>query len=190
MNLTPKQQKFLRTVPVFNGLKDRSLESVAAVLHWNTFPAGAAICAQGELGRTLFVIEKGEVEVLRTNSAGETIPIVRLAERECFGEMALVELDDRSATVVATHETTTCSLNNVALYNLFHSDNFAFVIILQNICQLLSRRLRKADSRIADLLGKNPLATKSAKPIKATKKASSKPAKKPAKPKASPKKRK
>lgn len=185
MNLTTKQQKFLRTVPVLNGLKDRSLESVAAVLHWNTFPAGAAICAQGELGRTLFVIEKGEVEVLRTNSAGETIPIVRLGERECFGEMALVELDDRSATVVATRETTTCSLNNVALYNLFHSDNFAFVIILQNICQLLSRRLRKADSRIADLLGKKSAAKKGAKVAKPAKPAeSAKVAKKPAKPKA------
>jgi hypothetical protein len=38
------------------------------------------------------------------------------------------------------------------LYNLYREDNYAYVIILQNICRMLSRRLRKADSRIVEFL--------------------------------------
>jgi hypothetical protein len=46
----------------------------------------------------------------------------------------------------------TYSLTNLDLWNLYKSDNFAYVIILQNICRMLSRRLRKADSRIVEFL--------------------------------------
>jgi len=154
---------FLRKVPVFSGLEGRSLESVIAVLKKHVVPTGAFLCTEGELGRTMYVVHKGEVEVFRTNSLGEPVCIVKLGPGECFGEMALVELEPRSATVVTTRPSTLLSLNNLDLYRLFKEDNYAFVIVLQNICRLLSRRLRKADSRIADFLS-----GKASKPTKPT----------------------
>jgi len=148
----PKLRKFLQSVPVLAGLEGRSLDSVVRVLKRQTFAAGALICTEGELGRTMYIVESGEVEVLRTNKAGRPVPIVLLGRGECFGEMALVELEARSANVVARSRCTTYSLNNFDLYQLFKQDNFAFTIVLQNVCRLLSRRLRKADSRIAEFL--------------------------------------
>lgn len=145
--------RFLQSVPVFNGLEGRSLESVVKVLRRHDFPPGTVICAEGELGRTMYVVEKGEVEVLRSTRDGRQVPIVRLGKSECFGEMALVELEARSATVAALTRTIAYSLNNHDLYRLFKADNFAFTIVLQNVCRLLSRRLRKADSRIAEFVG-------------------------------------
>jgi CRP-like cAMP-binding protein len=104
----------------------------------------------------MYVVYKGEVEVRRTNAAGIPVPIVRLGPGECFGEMALVELQPRSATVVTTRPVTLYSLNNLDLYRLFREDNYAYIIVLQNICRLLSRRLRKADSRICDYITRRP----------------------------------
>jgi CRP-like cAMP-binding protein len=92
------------------------------------------------------------VEIYRNNAAGQPVPIVKLGPGECFGEMALVELEPRSGSVVATKKTVAYSLNNLDLYKLLREDNYTFVILLQNICRLLSRRLRKADSRIAEYL--------------------------------------
>ncbi len=143
---------FLRAVPVFGGLEGRSLESVIDVLGHQTFAAGATIFSEGELGRSMYVLHKDEVEVLRTSATGRKIPIVRLGPGECFGEMALVELQPRSATVVVKKKAETFSLTNLDLYKLYREDNYAYVIVLQNICRLLSRRLRKADSRIADFV--------------------------------------
>ena len=116
------------------------------------FEPGEAIFNEGELGRTMYVLREGEVEVTRQATSGHKVPIVRLGPGETFGEMTLVELQPRSATVVGEAAVRTYSLTNLDLYNLYREDNYAYVIILQNICRMLSRRLRKADSRIVEFL--------------------------------------
>jgi CRP/FNR family cyclic AMP-dependent transcriptional regulator len=152
MALSSARKTFFRKVDVFSGLEGRSLESVLSVLREQTFPKGAVVFAEGELGRTMFVLQDGEVEVRRSNSAGRAVPIVRLGPGECFGEMALVELEPRSATVWVTKKARMWALTNLDLWKLFREDHYAYVIVLQNICRLVSRRLRKADSRISDFI--------------------------------------
>lgn len=143
---------FLRSVPVFHDLKGPSLDILFEFLEERRWDVGEHICNEGELGRTLYVIREGEVEVLRRSSKGNNQSIVKLGPGECFGEMTLVELQPRSATCVVRKKAVTYSLTNLDLWNLYKSDNFAYVIILQNICRMLSRRLRKADSRIVEFL--------------------------------------
>jgi CRP-like cAMP-binding protein len=143
---------FLRSVPVFGGLEGRSLDRLIERLQEQRFEPGEVVFHEGELGRTMHVLREGEVEIVRRASGGDETLIVRLGPGETFGEMTLVELQPRSATVVAKKRTHTYSLTNMDLYNLYRDDNYAYVIVLQNICRMLSRRLRKADGRIADFL--------------------------------------
>ncbi len=156
---------FLKSVPVFHDLKGSSLDLLFNVLEEERWATGQHVFNEGELGRTMYVIREGEVEVLRKSAKGRHVPIVRLGPGETFGEMTLVELQPRSATVVAKKRTVTYSLTNLDLWNLYKTDNYAYVIILQNICRMVSRRLRKADSRIADFLdaGKKAVKPKAAK---------------------------
>jgi CRP/FNR family cyclic AMP-dependent transcriptional regulator len=149
-------RRFLRDIPVFSGLEGRWMESVVSVLNEVTFPARTAIVQEGELGRSMHVLVSGEVEVRRRSAGGKDIPIVRLAPGDCFGEMALVELEPRSATVVALKKVRTYALTNLDLYKLFQQDQYAYIIVLQNICRLVSRRLRKADGRICEFLAAAP----------------------------------
>lgn len=143
---------FFRKVDVLSGLEGRSLESVMKVLKRESYGRGETLFSEGELGRTMYVLQDGEVEIRRSNAEGEPVPIVRLGPGECFGEMALVEMEPRSATVVVVNKATAWSLTNLDLWKLFQEDQYAYVIVLQNICRLLSRRLRKADSRISNFL--------------------------------------
>lgn len=143
---------FLRGVPVFGGLEGRSLDHLISVLEEREFDAGEAIFNEGELGRTMYVLRSGEVEVSRKSSRGRRVPIVRLGEGETFGEMTLVELQPRSATVTVKKKARCYSLTNMDLYHLYREDNYAYVIVMQNICRMLSRRLRKADSRIVEFI--------------------------------------
>lgn len=166
---------FLRSVPVFVDLKGSSLEILFEFLEERRWDVGEHICNEGEMGRTLYVIREGEVEVLRRSATGNNQSIVKLGPGECFGEMALVELQPRSATCVVRKKAVTYSLTNPELWNVYKSDNFAYVIILQNICRMLSRRLRKADSRIVEFVeaiesGKANEAKKKKKPAAAKKK--------------------
>ncbi len=143
---------FLRKVPVFGGLEGRSMDHMVALLEERSFDAGEYIFNEGEHGRTMYVLREGEVEVLRSSSEGQQVPIVRLGPGETFGEMALVDLEPRSATVKVLRPATTYALTILDLYHLYQVDTYAYVIFLQNVCRMVSRRLRKADRRIAEFL--------------------------------------
>lgn len=152
--------RFFRSIPIFGGLEGRSLDAVASLLQEHNYAVGATIFSKGELGRTMYVIRDGEVEVRCPASNGDMIPLVRLGPGECFGEMALVELQPRSATIVVKKRAQAFSLTNMDLYTLYRQDNYAYVIVLQNICRMISRRLRKADSRICDFLAEGNAGTR------------------------------
>lgn len=63
--------------------------------------AGSVIFSEGDLGAEMFGIVEGEVELRGTSGL-----IGRLGPQEVFGEMALVDDLPRSATAVATADTT------------------------------------------------------------------------------------
>lgn len=149
---------FLRSVPIFHDLRPASMEQVFELLDEQQWAPGATLFREGDAfgvhdsGRRMYVLREGEVEVLRRGKDGQDVGFLRLGPGETFGEMALVELQPRSATVIARKPSKTYSLTNLDLYTLFKVDPNAYVFVLQNICRMLSRRLRKADGRIVELL--------------------------------------
>jgi CRP-like cAMP-binding protein len=150
--MTSQQTLFFRKIPIFGGLEGDRLNHVVGMLEKHTFPKGSVIFSEGELGRTMYIIEDGVVEIAVKSPEGAEATIVTLGPGEVFGEMSLVELQPRAATVKAGTKAVVYSMNNLDLYKLYQTDNYAYVITLQNICRMLSRRLRKADSRIAHFL--------------------------------------
>jgi NADH dehydrogenase len=62
------------------------------------FEPGQDVFRQGDLGDRLYIILSGEAEV-RREEAGEETVLARLAAGQCFGEMALVNMATRNATV-------------------------------------------------------------------------------------------
>ncbi len=61
------------------------------------FEPGQHVFREGELGDRLYIILKGEVEVRREAAHGGVL--ARLGPGQCFGEMALVNMTTRNATV-------------------------------------------------------------------------------------------
>jgi NADH dehydrogenase len=62
------------------------------------FEPGEDVFREGELGDRLFIILKGEAEV-RRDQGGRPEVLARLGPGQCFGEMALVNMATRNATV-------------------------------------------------------------------------------------------
>src|SRR6266852_1579157 len=133
---------FLRSIALFGGLSDDSLRRIETMLVPCNYEPGCVICAEGESGRAMFVVRDGEVEVQRSCTDGAAVPIVRLGPGEFFGEMSLVEIEPALLY----------SMTNRDLYTLYGQDLNAYILVLQNICRQLARRLRKSDSRLSDLL--------------------------------------
>lgn len=142
---------FLLDTPFFGGLSDASLDLLVPMLVERRFDVGATVVAEGESGRSMFIVQSGELVVSSLGNSGHTIRMARLGSGDFFGEMTLIEMQNRSATVVTESPTVLFELTARQLYTYYKTDMQAYVLVLQNINRELCRRLRRADKRIADL---------------------------------------
>lgn len=148
---TPDLKAFLVATPFFGGLSDSSLELLISMLVERHFDVGASVVTQGEPGRSLFIVYSGALTVGKLGDSGRVIRAARLGPGDFFGEMTVIEMQNRSATVVAEEPTMLYELTARNLYAYYKADIRAYVLVLQNISRELCRRLRRADDRISEL---------------------------------------
>jgi CRP/FNR family transcriptional regulator, cyclic AMP receptor protein len=148
---SPDLKAFLLATPFFGGLSEASLDLLASMLVERRFDADATVVAEGEPGRSMFIVHSGELVVNKVWDSGRVIRMAGLEPGDFFGEMTLIEMQNRSATVVAESPTVLYELTARNLYTYYKADIHAYVIVMQNINRELCRRLRRADGRIAEL---------------------------------------
>ncbi len=128
----------LRGIALFRDLDAEELVPVAATATQVTVSAGEAIFEQAGVGDRLYVILKGEVEILR-----HATRLALLGPGECFGEMALLERTTRSATARAIRDTTLVTIARDDFNDLLD----VYPAIARGIATLLAERLRHAYDR-------------------------------------------
>jgi CRP-like cAMP-binding protein len=148
---SPSLKAFLLATPFFGGLSDASLDLLVPMLVQRRFDVGAIVVAEGEPGRSMFIVHSGELVVSKLGDSGTTIRMASLGPGDFFGEMTLIEMQNRSATVVAESATVLYELTARELYMYYKADIHAYVMVMQNINRELCRRLRRADHRIAEM---------------------------------------
>jgi CRP/FNR family transcriptional regulator, cyclic AMP receptor protein len=148
---SPELKAFLVATPFFGGLSDASLDTLVSMLVERRFDAGAAVVAEGEPGRSMFVVHAGALVVSKRGESGRVIRIAGLGPGDFFGEMTLIETHNRSASVVAESATVLYELTARNLYAYYKADIAGYVMVLQNINRELCRRLRRSDDRVVTL---------------------------------------
>jgi CRP-like cAMP-binding protein len=89
----------LRAVPMFAELTEAELERVARVFKRRRFAEGESIIQQGSGAAAFYVIHAGEARVLVDGIERRV-----LKPGQYFGEMALIDAGERTASVVAATE--------------------------------------------------------------------------------------
>lgn len=139
---------FLQEQPVFGGVDDHAMETILPLLREVEFAANEVIVREGDDGDAMFVICGGSVEVLKAGpdnagTLGRRIAVLHVGD--VFGEMELIDLQRRSATVRALEPVSALALSNGDLFRIYESDMPTFTLIVLNLARELSRRLREID---------------------------------------------
>lgn len=134
-------------MPIFGAINAQTLEVFLRHAADVRIPAGDSFFREGDAADAMFVLERGRVSVLK-RWKGRDYLLRDLGAGDCFGEMALIDLFPRSASVVALEDCSAIRLTNADLYRLYETDMEQFALIQMNIARELSRRLRIADEHL------------------------------------------
>ncbi|MBC7917324.1 MAG: cyclic nucleotide-binding domain-containing protein [Rhodoferax sp.] len=140
-------QKIAQRVPVFAGMSPDCLMTTLATAENYPVKAGEAVFKEGDIGSAFYVVIAGEV-IVQKYKDGETVELARLGTGQCFGEMALVQNDVRTATVVAIGDSTTMRFERERIEAIPESAH----IIYRNIARILASRLDESSVMLAELM--------------------------------------
>lgn len=113
-----------------------------------SFRAGEMLFRQGDLGDCMYVLQAGEVEVLKREKGKEAVVDI-LKAGEIFGEMAIIERETRSASVRAVTPVRVLTIDKRTFLRRVHEDP----TLALNVLTTMSKRIRKLDAELAELKG-------------------------------------
>jgi CRP/FNR family transcriptional regulator, cyclic AMP receptor protein len=137
----------LQQMPIFGGIRADVLQGLLQASAMVCVAATDFFFHEDDQAESMFVLEAGEVEVLKRWEGGVYL-LGRLHQGDCFGEMALMDMSPRSASVRALQACSAIELSTATLYKLYETDIEQFALIQMNLGREVSRRLRQADERL------------------------------------------
>ena len=131
----------LKNIELFHDIPGEVLADIAALLEEENFEKGQYIVNEGDLGKELFMIVKGEVEVV---VGGNVVAVMK--EGAGFGEMALIDSQPRSADIIA---------RNDVLVLKMESDDFLEILkqrdeVALGVIRVLTGRIRELNAKLAE----------------------------------------
>jgi CRP/FNR family transcriptional regulator, cyclic AMP receptor protein len=137
----------LRAVPVFQTLSAEQLASLAAQMATHRLRAGETLVAEGETGDEMFVLLRGRVRIAKRTLDDEQYTVAELGEqdRPFFGELALLDADRRSATIVAVQDSDLLALTRESYERFGNEHPQAGLAMARELAKLVSGHLRRAN---------------------------------------------
>ncbi|HAW50402.1 TPA: hypothetical protein DCX16_05595 [bacterium] len=126
----------LMKVPLFSSLSVEDFKTVSEKLSMRSFEKGEYIVREGETGDYFYIIKSGEADVI---IEGEDKRIAHLKDGDFFGEIALLVGVERTASVVATTDVVTITLNKKGFNELLKENPS----VAANLSKVLVLRLSK-----------------------------------------------
>ena len=136
--------ELLQRMPIFGAIREDALMCVLEQAQTVVIRSQDYFFREGDEAGGMFVLESGSVAVLK-GWKGRVFDLRHLVQGDCFGEMALMDLQPRSASVHALEDCTAIELRPDDLLRLFERDPEQFALIQMNMGREVCRRLRFTD---------------------------------------------
>ena len=146
------QKDILKKVYLFEDLTSEELDRVLAIAQKETRKAEEVVFKEGDVGDKFYVILSGEVRVMKpiTSLGNEALAILKPGD--FFGEMALIDDSPRSASVVASADTTLLCITKKDFESLLFLNKDLAYNLLWTFVRTLSSRLRETNEKLSNFL--------------------------------------
>jgi signal transduction histidine kinase len=134
---------FLRNIPLFVDLPEIDLKQLCGKIEEVHLLAGEELFEEGSSGDRAYVIRSGEVEIVKYSSEGEMLLAVR-GSGDVIGEIALIDLSPRSASVRARTDCLLYAITNDQFDDLLSTSPSAANVMFRTIL----RRWRDTESKL------------------------------------------
>jgi CRP-like cAMP-binding protein len=138
----------LRTVELFSELDDDTLGLLLGKMQEVVYQPGDILCAEGELGDRMFIVDWGEVAVLKRGHDEKQAQLAVLRPGDFAGELSLFDRSTRNATLEARRKSTILELGHDDVQQLLdeHPE------LSRGLLVSISRHLRRQNWIVANLL--------------------------------------
>ena len=134
----------LRSNSLFKYISDNDLLNISKTLKEETFSAGTIIFNEKTRGERLYQILEGKVKISKVTKSGMETSLAVLGKGDFFGEMELIEDQERSARTTALEHTVVAGIAGHDFDNLIKTNH----IVTLNLLKAISKRLRATDEII------------------------------------------
>ncbi len=142
---------FLVSTPLFDDLDPAERADVVRIMEVRRLQEGEEIFHEGDPGDAWYVIYQGQVRVLKETGSGPT-EIATLETGACFGEMAILDGQPRSATVQAAGPLTIFRFRRSRFDELLDQGSLGAYKLIAAMARTLSQRHRQLTHQLAELV--------------------------------------
>jgi CRP/FNR family cyclic AMP-dependent transcriptional regulator len=139
--------ELLQCMPIFGGIRADVLQFLLGLCPVVSVLKNEFFFREHDQADSMFVLEAGKVGVLKS-WGGQQYVLSILKEGDCFGEMAVMDLGPRSASVRAVEDCAAIHISAANLHQVYEQDLKQFALIQMNMGREVCRRLREADNRL------------------------------------------
>ena len=153
-----EKMDLLQRISLFDKLSGHTgaLEELARLFSTISYPRGYRVITEGtesDENNALYIIKSGTVEIIKKTRPGDPYKVAELrADMNIFfGEMALLDHEKRSATVVCRTDCEFYVLSRKEFIALGDRSPATGLIVTREISKILCQRLRKANNDVITL---------------------------------------
>jgi CRP-like cAMP-binding protein len=139
----------LQGVPLFKTLNPKHLKTIYKACTRRDFAAGELLVEQGTQGVGLFIIENGQVKVIKTRNDGSIIDVAKHGAGEVIGEMSILDGAPRSASVQAIEATQCLVLSSWSFQSIME----AHPEVALGILPMVAKRFRETNEALLKARG-------------------------------------
>lgn len=137
----------LREIPLFSRLDDKALGNLEKAAIRRAYPKNTILISKGDKSDQLFVVLKGKLKVSITDASGKEIIMSLLGAGDYFGEMAMIDGESRSATIVTTQASEVMTISR----DDFHRTLMSSPELMFELLKVLARKVRIATDKLESL---------------------------------------